>query len=222
MDSSNFKRAAGVGEREARVACPLVARRNMRLAHGIGRSGDIAAEQPKVRTCNRHPSRFHPLLACAPFLHVNRDQTAAPIPVIAPAADCARSNCIYPAIYRSCCGARSCHGACPLGSRTLCSAVQAAGSTLLARTCHFLVRDALILAGLPETGIVQVLPLATGMTITMTLLSCQTERLKTLPGCKCVANGAAGTAFPAVQGSRLPALSVQVHKQYRATSHAVD
>lgn len=57
MDSNNFMGAAGVGEREARVACPLVARRHYRLAHGIGRSGDIAAPQPKVLPhgppCNR-------------------------------------------------------------------------------------------------------------------------------------------------------------------------
>jgi hypothetical protein len=30
------------------VACPLVARQHYHLAHGIGRSGDMAAEQPKV------------------------------------------------------------------------------------------------------------------------------------------------------------------------------
>ncbi len=48
MDSNNFAGQAGVGEREARVACPLVARRHYRMAHGIGRSGDIGAEQPKA------------------------------------------------------------------------------------------------------------------------------------------------------------------------------
>ena len=48
MDSNNFADNVGVGEREARVACPLVARRNYRMAHGVGRSGDIAAVQPKV------------------------------------------------------------------------------------------------------------------------------------------------------------------------------
>lgn len=48
MDSNNFLDNVGVGEREARVACPLVARRHYRLAHGIGRSGDLVAEQPKV------------------------------------------------------------------------------------------------------------------------------------------------------------------------------
>ena len=48
MDSSNFKSSVGVGEREARVISTLVHKRNYGLAHGIGRSGDIAAEQPKV------------------------------------------------------------------------------------------------------------------------------------------------------------------------------
>ena len=48
MDSNNFLDNVGVGEREARVACSLVAKRHYRLAHGMGRSGDVAAEQPKV------------------------------------------------------------------------------------------------------------------------------------------------------------------------------
>ena len=48
MDSNNFLGSVGVGEREARVASRLVAARHYGLAHGIGRSGDIAAEQPKV------------------------------------------------------------------------------------------------------------------------------------------------------------------------------
>ena len=49
MDSNNFLNNIGVGEREARVASDLVARRHYRLAHGMGRSGDVAAEQPKVK-----------------------------------------------------------------------------------------------------------------------------------------------------------------------------
>ena len=48
MDSNTFLGAVGVGEREARVASDLVARRHWRLAHGVGRSGDVAAEQPKA------------------------------------------------------------------------------------------------------------------------------------------------------------------------------
>ena len=37
-----------MGEREARVLCPLVRHRHLGMAHGIGRSGDVAAEQPKA------------------------------------------------------------------------------------------------------------------------------------------------------------------------------
>lgn len=48
MDSNTFVDNVGVGEREARVYNPLVARRHFNLAHGIGRSGDVAAEQPKA------------------------------------------------------------------------------------------------------------------------------------------------------------------------------
>lgn len=48
MDSNNFLSNCGVGEREGRVASSLVARRHYRLIHGIGRSGDVAAIQPKA------------------------------------------------------------------------------------------------------------------------------------------------------------------------------
>jgi O-phospho-L-seryl-tRNASec:L-selenocysteinyl-tRNA synthase len=48
MDSNNFPENVGVGEREGRVFSELVARRHFRLAHGVGRSGDIAAAQPKA------------------------------------------------------------------------------------------------------------------------------------------------------------------------------
>ena len=48
MDSNTFVGNAGVGEREARIVCPLVAQRHFGLGHGIGRSGDIAEEQPKA------------------------------------------------------------------------------------------------------------------------------------------------------------------------------
>ncbi len=48
MDSNTFVGNTGVGEREARVACNLVAQRHFGLGHGIGRSGDIAEEQPKA------------------------------------------------------------------------------------------------------------------------------------------------------------------------------
>uniref|UniRef100_A0A8C0LST3 O-phosphoseryl-tRNA(Sec) selenium transferase n=1 Tax=Canis lupus dingo TaxID=286419 RepID=A0A8C0LST3_CANLU len=48
MDSNNFLGNCGVGEREGRVASALVARRHYRFIHGIGRSGDISAVQPKA------------------------------------------------------------------------------------------------------------------------------------------------------------------------------
>uniref|UniRef100_A0A674F0Z4 O-phosphoseryl-tRNA(Sec) selenium transferase n=1 Tax=Salmo trutta TaxID=8032 RepID=A0A674F0Z4_SALTR len=48
MESNNFLGNCVVGEREGRVASSLVARRHYRLIHGIGRSGDIAAIQPKA------------------------------------------------------------------------------------------------------------------------------------------------------------------------------
>jgi O-phospho-L-seryl-tRNASec:L-selenocysteinyl-tRNA synthase len=48
MDSNNFPGNVGVGEREGRVYSSLVARRHYGLSHGIGRSGDIAEQQPKA------------------------------------------------------------------------------------------------------------------------------------------------------------------------------
>lgn len=38
----------GVGEREARIFSNIVRRRHFGLGHGVGRSGDLAAEQPKA------------------------------------------------------------------------------------------------------------------------------------------------------------------------------
>jgi len=105
MDSNNFLDNVGVGEREARVACPLVARRHFGLAHGVGRSGDLAAEQPK-----------------------------------------------------------------------------AAGSSLLAKLSSLLAGDALKRAGLAELTEVAVLPVATGMALTLTLLALAAAR----PGARTV------------------------------------
>ena len=48
MDSNNFDGNIGVGEREGRVFSSLVARRHSALSHGIGRSGDLNAIQPKA------------------------------------------------------------------------------------------------------------------------------------------------------------------------------
>ena len=43
-----FPGNVGIGEREARIASSLVARRHYHLGHGIGRSGDISEIQPKA------------------------------------------------------------------------------------------------------------------------------------------------------------------------------
>ncbi|CAG2232952.1 SEPSECS [Mytilus edulis] len=48
MDSNNFPDNSGVGEREARIFSSLVATRHYRFGHGIGRSGEITAIQPKA------------------------------------------------------------------------------------------------------------------------------------------------------------------------------
>jgi O-phospho-L-seryl-tRNASec:L-selenocysteinyl-tRNA synthase len=48
MDSNNFMSNVGVGEREGRVFSDIVFKRNYRMSHGIGRSGDIAEVQPKA------------------------------------------------------------------------------------------------------------------------------------------------------------------------------
>ncbi|KAK6178106.1 hypothetical protein SNE40_012935 [Patella caerulea] len=48
MDSNNFNGNCGVGEREARIYSSLVYKRHFGLGHGIGRSGDITAVQPKA------------------------------------------------------------------------------------------------------------------------------------------------------------------------------
>lgn len=99
MDSNSFVGNAGVGEREARVICPLVSQRHFGLGHGIGRSGDIAEEQPK-----------------------------------------------------------------------------AAGSSLLYKLTNALCADALKRAGASEIRECLVLPVATGMTVTLTLLALRRMR----------------------------------------------
>ncbi|KMZ01668.1 O-phosphoseryl-tRNA(Sec) selenium transferase [Drosophila simulans] len=48
LDSNNYPHKVGLGEREARIACKLVARRHYNFGHGIGRSGDILEAQPKA------------------------------------------------------------------------------------------------------------------------------------------------------------------------------
>jgi len=48
MDCNNRKEIISIGEREGRVFAPQVHSRHYGLAHGIGRSGDLTALQPKA------------------------------------------------------------------------------------------------------------------------------------------------------------------------------
>jgi O-phospho-L-seryl-tRNASec:L-selenocysteinyl-tRNA synthase len=56
---------------------------------------------------------------------------------------------------------------------------QAGGSTILAKLCNALVKDALEVAGLKEIGAVAVLPMATGMTLMLALVALKKKRPKT-------------------------------------------
>ena len=48
MDSNNYQGNTGVGEREGRIFSSIVRAKNFGLGHGIGRSGDVNALQPKA------------------------------------------------------------------------------------------------------------------------------------------------------------------------------
>ena len=48
MDSNNFMDNVGLGEREGRVAYHGVRERHYGMSHGMGRSGELSAEQPKA------------------------------------------------------------------------------------------------------------------------------------------------------------------------------
>merc|ERR1719193_315827 len=48
MDTNNFADKCGAGEREGRVFSRLVSQRHFGFSHGIGRSGDVTAIQPKA------------------------------------------------------------------------------------------------------------------------------------------------------------------------------
>lgn len=48
MDTNNFIHKVGVGERESRIYSALISRRHYNMGHGIGRSGDVSATQPKA------------------------------------------------------------------------------------------------------------------------------------------------------------------------------
>ena len=99
MDSNNFVDNVGVGEREGRVYSRLVRDRYFGLSHGVGRSGDLTAEQPK-----------------------------------------------------------------------------AAGSSLLSKLTHLMALHALRIAGLTTASSCVILPLATGMSIAVSLLALKSRR----------------------------------------------
>ncbi|MHA1263733.1 MAG: O-phosphoseryl-tRNA(Sec) selenium transferase [Candidatus Helarchaeota archaeon] len=48
MDTDKDPKAARIGEREARLAAPILSKLSFGFNHGIGRSGEIAAPQPKA------------------------------------------------------------------------------------------------------------------------------------------------------------------------------
>ena len=96
MDTNNFPKKMGVGERESRIYSPIVSERHFYMGHGIGRSGDLNAVQPK-----------------------------------------------------------------------------AAGSSLILKLTEYLAMDAIRLMGMQFIESVLVLPLATGMSISMVLLALQ-------------------------------------------------
>ena len=48
MDTNNFPKKIGFGEREGRVASSMISSRYFGMSHGIGRSGDVVAIQPKA------------------------------------------------------------------------------------------------------------------------------------------------------------------------------
>ena len=101
MDSNNFVGNIGAGEREGRIFSKIVQERNFGLGHGIGRSGDVAAVQPK-----------------------------------------------------------------------------AAGSSLICKLTKYLVKDALKLSGYLHVKDLILLPLATGMSLTLCFLVLKQERPK--------------------------------------------
>ena len=113
MDSNTFIGNAGVGEREGRVICPLVAARHFGLSHGIGRSGDITEPQPKAAGARLAPA--------VPSLLPRRRPRA--------------------------------------------------GSSLIYALTNALAADALRRAGADGIKEALVLPLATGMSVTLTLLA---------------------------------------------------
>jgi glutamate/tyrosine decarboxylase-like PLP-dependent enzyme len=82
MDSNNFTGAVGAGEREARVWSRLVRARHWGLAHGVGRSGDVAAPQPKAAGSSLLAALTHALaLSAARECGLRRTAAALVLPL---------------------------------------------------------------------------------------------------------------------------------------------
>jgi len=74
MDSNNFTAAVGAGEREARIFSGIVRRRHWGFGHGIGRSGDVAAVQPKAAGESHPPPHTHSFHFTTPLTTSRRQQ----------------------------------------------------------------------------------------------------------------------------------------------------
>jgi O-phospho-L-seryl-tRNASec:L-selenocysteinyl-tRNA synthase len=138
MDSNNFADNVGVGEREGRVYSSLVQERYRGMTHGVGRSGDLTAEQPKAAGSSVMSRLTHLMVLVPP--------TDLPF---SPWSECCALNCgpnnaltLYPIF--SICGPQAAH--------------------------------ALKIAGLSNVSNVVVLPVATGMSITLSLMGAQSLR----------------------------------------------
>lgn len=101
MDSNNIIGKIGMGEREARVNSNMIKSRYFNMLHGIGRSGELLAMQPK-----------------------------------------------------------------------------AVGSSILQKVTHMLIRDALIVFGIGNVGKLLILPVATGMSLTLCFLNLKIKKPK--------------------------------------------
>lgn len=152
MDSNNFTGSVGAGEREARIYSRLVARRHWRLGHGIGRSGDIAAVQVRSTSCV-HALQRTQLLAAAPAFRERYTRAFRQPPPLPPP---------------------------PPRHAPLHSAFElqpkAAGSSLIYSLTNKLVLHAIKLSGITRAASALVLPLATGMSLALTLIAVRAKR----------------------------------------------
>jgi len=94
MDSNNFVDNVGVGEREGRVFSNIVKQKYFSMAHGVGRSGDLTAEQVWKSMWIKSFSRSSPprelfvsIHSCCPplsFLSYSRGDSISSLPSALP------------------------------------------------------------------------------------------------------------------------------------------